>query len=286
MRWLQFGAAWGQRVVAVGEQRWRRLVLLLALIWLLAVLARLLWLLLPAPQPAAEGPAPAGRAAAPAVGVDIDVLAGWHLFGQAGEPARQPDRGAVEIDAAADTTLNLTLQGVMSSADGELGRAVIFGQGGQQQFAIGEALPATGRVTLARVLPDRVIIDNNGRLETLWLYDPAAPAAPVQPLDRGRDRADQPAAGAASLTEVIQVAAVHDNGRLLGYRVSPGANSALFQQLGFEAGDVIVAIDGNDLTDPQQALALYNTIRSASQARFDVRRGDRELSVDVALPAP
>lgn len=291
MRVRRFGSACGQRLAVIGEHRWRRLALLLALAWLLAVLARLFWLLLPAPA-AAEHAAPTASApvAAPSAGVDIDALAGWQLFGAAGEAAGQPAAVADGIESrAADSALDLHLQGVMSSVDGKLARAVILGQGRQQQFAIGEALPTAGRVTLARVLPDRVIIDNNGRYETLWLYHPDGAPVPPQPAvlpEADTDSRPAVSTAASSLAEAVQVAAVQESGRLIGYRVSPGADSALFRQLGFEAGDVVTAVNGNDLADPQQALALYNTIRSATEARFSVRRGDAELTLDVALPAP
>jgi general secretion pathway protein C len=306
----QLAPLW-QPLAALGERRWRQILLLLALLWLLAAMARLVWLLVPAggaelPLAAPANVAPGG--AAQMAAVDIEAMAGWHLFGEAGvapstpTPTPKPVAAGIEAQAQA-SALNLRLQGVMSATDPALARALILADGRQQQFAIGDTLPANGRVTLAKVLPDRAIIDNNGRYEALWLYDPAvppastttAPAAAAQSAGsvdlRGDDEVTAMAQeyrqrlieSPASLAEVIQVAAAHEDDRLIGYRVSPGPDADRFLRFGFRPGDVITAINGIDLTDPQQALELYGLIGSANDATFDVRRGSEELTLMVSL---
>ncbi len=302
----------GNRLAAVGMRRWQQLVVVLAALWLLWSLARIVWLLMPWPAPtAAAERAPvnvattgAGAGSADRSGVDVEAMIGWKLFGDAGASAAQPVAVAAVDEAAQESALSLQLQGVMSAEDPALARALILADGRQQQFSIGEQLPASGRVTLSRVLPDRIIISNNGRAETIWLYDPAAvrasqsSSAPLQPVStatavdlRGDAAVTAAAAGyrerlfsnPGSLSDVLQVSVERDGGRMIGYRVRPGRDAEQFERFGFKPGDVVTAINGVGLEDPQRALELYNQMRSATDATFTVRRGSEELTLLVSL---
>lgn len=296
-----------RRLAAVGAPRWRRLLLIVCAAWVLASLARLVWLLLPAaaPVPAAVAPVNAlveaggGRAARTAT--DIEAMVAWHLFGEVGAQPKVARPSAIE-EQAQDTSLNLQLLGVVSASDPTLARAVILTEGRQQQYAIGEQLPGSGRVLLSKVLIDRVILDNNGRYETLWLYDPAStarqpsatPVAPPAPgsVDlRGDRQVTEMAQGyrerlyqnPASLADVIQVAPASEGGKLIGYRVRPGRDEEQFKRFGFRPDDIVTVINGVTLDDPQRALELYNAIRTAREAAFTVLRGGEAVNLVVSL---
>lgn len=309
-RWLE--PVW-QRLVAVEVPRWRQLLTGLAVAWLLASVARLVWLLLPlSAAPAQPAPAPVNAVAQAQAGtaapVDIEAMVAWHLFGEAGAKPVAATGGATAVAAgieeqAADTSLNLQLQGVMSASEAKLARALILAEGRQQQYTVGEQLPASGKVVLAKVLVDRAIIDNNGRYETLWLYDPNAaglvqpqPMAQAQPAVATVDKRGDAAVTAlaqdyrqqlyqnpSGLTDVMQLSVAREGDKLIGYRVRPGRDPQQFQQFGFRPDDVITAINGVTLDDPQRALELYNLLRNATEATFSVRRGGEELTLVVSL---
>jgi len=300
-----------QRLAAVGAPRWRLLLLALCAVWVLANLARLVWLVLPlhkAAPPAVSAPVvnalvDAGHGAAKTA-VDIEAMVAWHLFGEVGAvPAKAAGPSNIE-EQAQDTSLNLQLLGVVSASDPAMARAVIMADGHQQQFAIGEQLPGSGKVVLSKVLVDRVIIDNNGRYETLWLYDPESTARQPQvngatPPPAGTGTVDmrtnaqvtnmaqgyrqQLYQNPSSLADVIQVAPANEGGKLLGYRVRPGRDQKQFQQFGFKPDDIVTSINGISLDDPQRALELYNAIRTAKEASFTVRRGGEEVNLMVSL---
>ena len=40
----------------------------------------------------------------------------------------------------------------------------------QELYSVGDALPANGKVTLAKILPKQVVIDNNGTYELITLF--------------------------------------------------------------------------------------------------------------------
>lgn len=290
------------RLAAVPVRSWQLLLVVLLGAVILADLARLVWLAIPSHIAAPVLTTPINVATAVtnknSNAVDIEKMAGWHLFGEVGA---QPHAAVVE-EQAQETTLNLQLLGVISASDPAQARAFIMADGRQQQFAIGESLPGAGRVVLSKVLVDRVIIDNNGRYETLWLYDPnaspqtAARAPTVEPVANTMDmRSNQAVTQIAqgyrnqlyqnpsSLADVIQVMPASEGGKLIGYRINPGRDPALFAKFGLKPGDVVTMINDVKLDDPQRALELYNVLRTQTEAAITVHRGSDDVVLKVSL---
>ena len=86
-----------------------------------------------------------------------------------------------------------------------------------------------------------------------------------------------------SLAEVVTVSAVRENGELLGYRIAPGKDREQFEQLGFKPGDMVTGVNGIALDNPANTVRLYQTMRSASEAVFDLKRDDQPLTLSVSL---
>jgi len=297
-----------RQLSAVPILRWRQLAMLLLSAWILVSVARLVWLLLPlSTAPVAALPVPvnavdntAPRSSQNAVAVNIETLVGWHLFGEAGAAKAAP-AGAIETQAQ-DTSLSLQLVGLVQSSDDKLARAILLIDGQQQQFAINEQLPASGKVVLAKVLADRAIIDNNGRYETLWLYDQeslnklggASPDANAPAKTSNVDlRVNNNVSAAAanyrqqlyqnpsSLADLIQVSVQKE-----GFRIRPGRDPKMFADFGLRPDDVVTAVNGVSVTDPQNALELYNQMRTAQDATLTIRRGGEDIVIAVSLQAP
>jgi general secretion pathway protein C len=70
----------------------------------------------------------------------------------------------------------------------------------------------------------------------------------------------------------VSISAVQADGGLKGYKVSPGRDAAQFTALGFEAGDIVTAVNGYALSDPSNTLRLYQLMRDATDATFDIDR--------------
>jgi len=152
-----------------------------------------------------------------------------------------------------------------------------------------------------------VVLDNGGTYELLTLSEENELDTLIQPslkdrvaVNRGAPavvdkRKDLGAAQLAqeyrdrlyqnpqSLAEVVSVNAVRQNGDLLGYRISPGKDRAQFSQLGFKSGDLVTGVNGIDLNDPANTMRLYQTMRTASEAVFDLQRGEESVSLSVSL---
>lgn len=261
------------------------------------------------------------------VSVDLEPLLGLGLFGDPVDddtsptddiPAQLVPREGIETGAR-ETRLDVVLTGILASTDAGLGTAVIEAGGRQVNYGVGDTLPVAGAVTVAKVMPTQVVLDNNGTYELLKLFDDdglaktltsaravatgtarSEPArTPTVPESEGvasqepgrvsvaaaRDYRDQLYNDPQSLSRIVRIAAVRDAQGLKGYRVAPGSEAAEFRALGFKSGDVITAVNGLELSDPANTLRLYQLMRDASGAVFEVERGDSQLTISVSLGA-
>ena len=84
----------------------------------------------------------------------------------------------------------------------------------------------------------------------------------------------------SQLSDIIRPTPYFVNGQQQGYRVYPGRNRAQFTALGLRPGDLIKDIDGQSLTDPTQAMKIFQTLGSSSEVSVTVERnGQPEVIV-------
>jgi general secretion pathway protein C len=82
---------------------------------------------------------------------------------------------------------------------------------------------------------------------------------------------------------VVRTQPVFANGQQRGFRVYPGRDRQMFARLGLQPGDLVLAINGTALDDPQRALEIFNTMASANSVALTVERDGQpqDLSVDM-----
>ena len=254
--------------------------------------------------------------------VNINKLRNWHLFGQLGarenvdeiQDSAAPSstvRDGIEKNAS-ETRLALKLRGAFAASQDGLGQAIIEYQSRQEVYAVDDAMPVPGKVVLAKVMNKQVVLDNGGTFELLTLFEEStlddqlpgiAPATLNQPgksaVGTGPEKrieGDSSAALAGSyrqklyadpqaLADVVVISAVRDGSDLLGYQIAPGKDVEQFQALGFKTGDVITAVNGIVLTDPANTMRLYQTMRTANEAVFDLQRDNQAVTISVSLDA-
>ena len=77
---------------------------------------------------------------------------------------------------------------------------------------------------------------------------------------------------ASRITDVIRVAPHIEQGQMVGFRVNPGQEREQFAALGLRPGDLIKDIDGQSLTDPTEAMRIFQTLDGADQVSVTVER--------------
>lgn len=295
-----------QRFRTVPLVWWQRLFVLLALFWLLWVLAKLTWRLHDALTWTPPPPAVSATDFAAPVSVDIDALVAAELFG-----ATTIDQPEPSVEDAPDSTASLKLLGVYAAETEQKASAIVEETTGMQSVVfVGEALPG-GYGTLKQVFPDRIVIDRGGRLETLRMEDltgqlgdlSAPPAsdsdgkAEIRTLDKRRDSQvsqslrdvrSKVQKDPAALADVLSIEPSYDkgSGQLLGYKIGPGKDRKLFGRVGLQRNDLVTAINGVALDDPSRALSLLNELNDAKELTVTLQRGGQPVEIQLSLQNP
>ena len=224
-----------------------------------------------------------------AAGVNAQAVAAAHLFGAAVADPTTQDPANAPLSSA-----NLVLAGTIATQDPKRGIAIINDGGGPSKvYAVGENVNGA---SLYSVYLDHVILDRGGTLETLLLPRLLAGG-------RGPMRAGPVAARTAAvdnvrrmvqqdpglLDQVMRTVPSYDNaaGKLRGFRAYPGRNRNIFNKLGLKPGDLVTAINGQPLDDPEHSQEVFNTIQSSNTVTVSVERGGQkqDITLNVAQVA-
>ena len=76
-----------------------------------------------------------------------------------------------------------------------------------------------------------------------------------------------------------------ENGAVVGLRVRPGRNRQVFDNLGLQTNDIVTAVNGTELTTATIAMEVYRSMRNATEASLQVKRGDEQLTVNISSTA-
>ncbi|MFQ5547221.1 MAG: type II secretion system protein GspC [Woeseia sp.] len=287
-KWSDFSSFDGERTLAAANQilpRWVTLALVIAIAW---QLARIIWMLMPGssagdPILVAPGQASIGATQARA---NVQAIADAHIFGEAsadGAPlVTEPE---VPVDLA-ETRQNLSLKGTIATVQPDGGLAIIAdGRNEEKVYAIRDTVMAG--TTLHAVYPDRVVLNESGALRALKL--PKEFPQVTASLRRSTTAVNRASAGqsiqtvvaqnVARLADVIRPTPYMVGGQMQGYRVYPGRNRKQFAALGLRPGDLIKDIDGAALTDPQQAIQIFQSLGDADQVSVTIERNGQPQSL-------
>jgi len=263
-------------------------------LWLISavLLAQLTWWLIEPAEPNTNVSIPAYTPSANSSGsvsVDMAAIQSLNLFGQADTSASSNRRDAPK------TSLNIRLVGVSASSNPQRSAAIIEQAGQQQTYIVGDELGRSG-VTVEEIYADRVLLDNNGRIETLQLEDigedrpalslivdePSAATTEIPAREIG-EAMEQLSADPQSMTDFVSISPAMENGELIGYRLQAGQQPELFRQSGFQNGDLAVAINGYDLTDMQQAMEFSNQLTTLTRADISIVRDGQPMQMSIEL---
>jgi general secretion pathway protein C len=243
------------------------------------------------------------------------LIADQHIFGAV-------KKNAVVIDSkprqlakvvVAPTKLKLKLHGIVAYKS-KPGYALISSNNGPQKV-YGRGEPIQEGVTVSKILPDKVMLDNRGKTEEL-LLPVDKNNAKAKPNRRGSstsgsntslsgaqaqkavrrpapstDNADNGAPDLASfreevisdpskLMEIVRVASAIVDGKFIGFRIQPGSKRKLFRQLNFRPNDVITEVNGIVLDDASKGAMVLGELAQAADITVKVKRGDQELFIE------
>ena len=74
-----------------------------------------------------------------------------------------------------------------------------------------------------------------------------------------------------------------EGGKVVGYKIRPGRNVEMFNNLGLQADDVVTAVNGVPLSSPGKIMEIYKSMGNATSANLEIRRGGSTVNLDVVL---
>lgn len=302
----------------------RNVVVVLLLLWICFTLARVFWVLMPSPtlpEVSTVTPRNAVLETKPSakLNVDVEPLLTAELFGTLDTTAPEPEeveQPQEQYTVAGETSLNLTLRGVIKSSIAENSEAIIAHGREEHVYRIGDKLPVGNRVKLVQVESKRVILDNSGRKEALSLFDDtdggnrnsSRSASSGRSVSTARSRAssddERPSSRVStpahnndgaeperstlkqmpkSLADVIKFSIARQDGDIVGYKIRPGRNRDAFNSLGLKANDIVTDINGIALTDSGSITQVYREMRTATSAAVTLLRDGQSLQLNVDL---
>ena len=280
------------------------LVNVLLVIWLAWLLAKISWMFMPEPEQAGEPVLPVVSTSVKQQQLkqqqtrfDERQIANWHVFGVASE--EKPIKKAA-VDAP-ETRLKLTLRGVFASNENRAARAIVGDPKGKEQgYAVGDPLP--GGAKLSEVYPDRIILERNGRFETLRLPKKNAIAGPNtanQPSARRTgevsDSSNKAAAFQKYRSEIkqnpsafmnyVRATPARQDGKFVGFRLQAGRQRGALKELGLKPGDIVTAINGVQIDSPAKGMKAMQALGEGDTVNVTLLRGGQETSMSLTLPS-
>lgn len=264
-----------------------QVIFLVLLLMLAQQSAALTWRLLTLASPQTSQPwqpVPVATASQSGPRLELGEISRLALFGKA-IPKAQAKAAAVAVAANAPRTqLNAQLNGVLASSEPAKSIAIIAMSGIQNSYGVGDMIDGT-QARIRQVFSDRVIIERDGRDETLMLdgeeYGKPLPqtgnAAPLGAL-RSELMTDP-----GKITDYLNISPVQVDGRMTGYRLNPGTHPEFFNQSGLQANDLAISINGLDLRDNMQAMQAMQQMAGATELTVTVERQGEQFDIYVRL---
>ena len=197
-------------------------------------------------------------------------------------------------EAGAKTALPLVLLATIVAEPAQFSSCLIAeekSEDGASGYGIGD--PVMDDATIHRIEQKRVVLKrSDGELEYLAMDDadferPAKTGKAAKAGKKGKwDGVEKDGETKFTIDEetfnkilenpdklASQIRAVpktDEGGKVIGYRLSGIKRSSLFRKLGIKNGDVVHAVNGNELTSISSALAAFESLQSERSFKFDV----------------
>ena len=236
--------------------------------------------------------------------VDLQRLQSVFVLQTQGQRAVVVADSDVEVSAE-QTRLSLTLQGVVLSSVAAQSRAIIGSGEAQQGYKPGDSIAdMPGDVVLQAVYERYVLLDNNGRTETLRmdeapsenalsgsqslsaLTEVTAPAANTTPASGNAPAAPGQFAGKAftDLVRILPVVEPADSpqaGALRGLQIRHGSRQDFLSAVGLQQGDLITGVNGNPLQDAAQLPQLLQQMSDSPTVALQIVRDEQQVNVQI-----
>lgn len=229
--------------------------------------------------------------------VNIQQILSRNIFDSEARRRIAENRGSnLQTGQISPSTLSAELLGTMVFHRSRYSAALIRDRGTNraEYYSIGQSLQGA---TIAKIERFRVIVDNNGRLESLDLKGaenkleakiktsgPAGSPAEIQEVSPTQKVIPQSVLDdvlqnfSKVLTQARMIPNITDDNKTDGFKIFQIKADSIYEKLGLKDNDIIKRVNGQDLDNFEKATGLFTALRNEKTISIDIVRGGNKMS--------
>ena len=212
-----------------------------------------------------------------------------HLFGKEPETAPEPEQ--IQIDTLKQTELKLKLWGTVIGGDNRTYAVIEADRAGQNLYQAGDTIQ---NATIKLILREKVVLNVNSsdeilEMEKLLAATGARPnqirtALPgSQNIAIKRSQIEGAVQNPNQLLQEVRIRPHFEKGKLDGLTITAIKPDSIFRKMGLVSGDILTSVDGQKIESMNDALKLYETIKSAPTVKLDIKRRGRMQTIEYNI---
>ncbi|MGE5838340.1 MAG: type II secretion system protein N [Deltaproteobacteria bacterium] len=187
------------------------------------------------------------------------------------------------------TSLNLKLLGTVVNEQGS-SWAIIHDLDRDRQALVAEGY-AVGEARVVSISKDRVLLNVNGKEEILQLGVERTKTASASSDQEGaegtyvlnRETVKNTLDNLPGLMTQVRADVYFKDGKPEGFQVSQIQEGSLIKSAGFEEGDVIRSVNGQEVRSLEDAFALYQKFGNLDSFTVEILRGEKPKTLNVKI---
>lgn len=202
---------------------------------------------------------------------------------------------SIKVEKIKPTGLKLKLWGTVADEEhrGAMAYAVIEeeGKGKQHLFREGDKIQ---RATLKSILRRKVVLNVDGRDEMLEMEqmrdDPRSPKAHRPAIPKSsegvrleRSQMDDAVQNVNQLLQQVRILPHFQDGKPDGLSFTNIKANSIFAKMGLRNGDVILGVDDQQIKTVDDALDLYQRLKSSDHVRLQINRQGRHKTIEYDI---
>ncbi len=221
---------------------------------------------------------------------DYQAIVERNLFNTLKTEASEPT--PIKIETLKQTELKLKLWGTVTGLAGQPYAVIEEAKGRQQNlYRVGDTVE---NATVKMILREKVILSVNGQDEILEIEHVRSVAGIRRPYKTARQsrrqnitlkrsQIENSVKNVNELMKQVKIRPHTENGQAAGLMLSSIKRGSIFRRMGLRSGDVITGVNGNSLVSVDDALKLYENMKSSSNMSVEIKRRGRNRTIDYNI---
>ncbi len=199
-----------------------------------------------------------------------------------------------EIDQLALTSLNCTLIGTVIREGGGSWAIIMDNQSGQQdRYTQGDKLR---NAEIVMILRNQVVLNIDGKNERLIMgiekiraedqdggVAASGASGDVETYKISKGFVSQSVNNIAQIMSTVRVKPYFENGKPAGFHVSNIKSDSILTTMGFQEGDIIRSVNGQEIRTAEDVMRLYNTLKDSNFFGIGLVRDGRPKTLNFKV---